>query len=60
MYATMVYHGYHILSTVKGGKAGSELVHHVIALTIWFGFTEKGGYSIESEEIQFAMITLSP
>jgi hypothetical protein len=58
MYATMECHGYHIIHR-KGGKGRSELVHHVIALTIWFSFTEKGRYGIEIEEIQFTMITLS-
>lgn len=59
MYATMEYHGYHIIHR-DGGKVGSGLCHHVIALTIGFGLTEKRGHGIEIEEIQFAMITLSP
>jgi hypothetical protein len=55
----MEYHGYHIIHR-DGGKVGSELYHHVIALTIGFRLTEKCGYGIEIEEIQFVMITLSP
>lgn len=41
------------------GKVGSELCHHVIALTIGIGLTEKRGHCVKIEEIQFAMITLS-
>jgi hypothetical protein len=42
----------------RRGEGG--LYHHLIALTIGFGFTEKRGHGIKIEEIQFAMITLSP
>ena len=32
----------------------------LLQLTIGFGVTKKGGHGIEIEEIQFAMIMLSP
>jgi hypothetical protein len=59
MCATMVYHGhgYHFIHR-DGSKVGSE--SYVMALTIGFGLTEKRGKGVEIEEIQFAMITLSP
>ena len=54
----MEYHGYHFIHRGRG-KVGSELCHHVIALTIGIGLTEKRGHCVKIEEIQFAMITLS-
>ncbi len=45
-----------ILSTVTAEvKRGDD----TIALTNGFGLADKRGYSVEIEEIQFAMVTLS-